>query len=159
QFSSAGENINTNNLYFVGPDQGFVVSKRDSSALTLRLNYAEGKYIDYIDSLTGNSYQVGFTVVTKGMQDVVAPNQKQLILNWNSALSQKEIDIANEQRYSTTYFRTAEGDVDNLSTGSDDQEEIGATNWITFKQHFFSNSLIADQDFASGTLAVNTTTE
>ncbi len=158
QFSTAGENINTNNLYFVGPDQGFSVSDSDSSALTLRLNYAEGKYIDYIYSLTGNSYQVGFTVVTKGMQNVVAPSQKQLILNWNSSLSQKEKDIANEQRYSTAYFRTAEGDVESLSTGKDDQEDIGKTNWVTFKQHFFSNSLIADQDFASGTLAVNTTT-
>jgi len=159
QFSSAGENINTNNLYFAGPDQGFEVSNTDSSALTLRLNYAEGKYIDYIYSLKGNSYQVGFTVVTKGMQDVVAPNQKQLILNWNSSLSQKEKDIANEQRYSTAYFRTAEGDVDNLSTGKDDKEDIGKTNWITFKQHFFSNTLIADQDFAGGSLAVNTPTE
>jgi len=159
QFSSAGENINTNNLYFAGPDQGFEVSNSDSSALTLRLNYAEGKYIDYIYSLKGNSYQVGFTVVTKGMQDVVAPNQKQLILNWNSSLSQKEKDIANEQRYSTAYFRTAEGDVDNLSTGKDDKEDIGKTNWITFKQHFFSNTLIADQDFAGGSLAVNTPTE
>lgn len=158
QFSTAGENINTNNLYFAGPDQGFSVSDSDSSALTLRLNYAEGKYIDYIYSLTGNSYQVGFTVVTKGMQNVVAPSQKQLILNWNSSLSQKEKDIANEQRYSTAYFRTAEGDVESLSTGKDDQEDIGKTNWVTFKQHFFSNSLIADQDFAGGTLAVNTTT-
>jgi len=159
QFSSAGENINTNNLYFAGPDQGFEVSNSDSSALTLRLNYAEGKYIDYIYSLKGNSYQVGFTVVTKGMQDIVAPNQKQLILNWNSSLSQKEKDIANEQRYSTAYFRTAEGDVDNLSTGKDDKEDIGKTNWITFKQHFFSNTLIADHDFAGGSLAVNTPTE
>src|SRR5690606_38146641 len=158
QFSTAGENINTNNLYFAGPDQGFSVSDSDSSALTLRLNYAEGKYIDYIYSLTGNSYQVGFTVVTKGMQNVVAPSQKQLILNWNSSLSQKEKDIANEQRYSTAYFRTAEGDVESLSTGKDDQEDIGKTNWVTFKQHFFSNSLIADQEFAGGTLAVNTTT-
>lgn len=158
QFSTAGENINTNNLYFAGPDQGFSVSDSDSSALTLRLNYSEGKYIDYIYSLTGNSYQVGFTVVTKGMQNVVAPSQKQLILNWNSSLSQKEKDIANEQRYSTAYFRTAEGDVESLSTGKDDQEDIGKTNWVTFKQHFFSNSLIADQDFAGGTLAVNTTT-
>ncbi|TCK85148.1 membrane protein insertase YidC [Albibacterium bauzanense] len=159
QFSSAGENIITNNLYFAGPDQGFEVSNSDSSSVTLRLNYAEGKYIDYIYSLKGNSYQVGFVVVTKGMQDVVAPGEKQLILNWNSALSQKEKDIANEQRYSTAYFRTAEGDVESLSTGKDDQEDIGKTDWITFKQHFFSNTLIADQDFASGTLAVNTTAE
>src|SRR5690606_29900022 len=36
QFSSAGENINTNDLYFSAPAQGFSVSEGDSSAVTFR---------------------------------------------------------------------------------------------------------------------------
>src|SRR5690606_8717326 len=60
QFSTAGENITTNDLYFVTQSKGFEVSKGDSTSATFRLNYAEGKYIDYIYSLKGDSYQVGF---------------------------------------------------------------------------------------------------
>jgi len=159
QFSSAGENINTNDLYFASPTQGFKVSKGDSSTVNFRLNYADGKYIDYIYSLKGDSYQVGFIVVTKGMQDVVSPSEKTLNLNWNSALSQKEKDLSNEQRYSSAYYQTSENDVDHLSVSKDDKEELGKTKWITFKQHFFSNTLIADQYFTGGTLAVNTVTD
>jgi len=159
QFSTAGENINTNDLYFNSPAQGFAVSKQDSSSLSFRLNYAEGKYIDYIYSLKGDSYQVGFVVVTKGMQDVVAPSQKTLVLNWNAALSQKEKDLSNEQRYSSAYYQTSENDVEHLSVSKDDKEELGKVKWITFKQHFFSNTLIADQYFDGGSLAVNTVTD
>jgi len=159
QFSSAGENINTNDLYFSGPAQGFQVSGNDSSSVTFRLNYAEDRYIDYIYSLKGGSYQVGYVVVTKGLQNVVAPSEKTLTLSWNASLTQKEKDLSNEQRYSTAYFQTAEGDVEDLSVSSDDKEELGQTKWITFKQHFFSNSLIADQHFSGGNIAVNTVPE
>lgn len=154
QFSTAGVNVNTNDLYFEAPNQGIQVNEGDSSSVSLRLNYGGGKYIDYIYSLKGNSYQVGLNIVTKGMQDVVAPTQTSLLLNWSASLSQKEKDLSNEQRYASVYYRTAEEDVENLSTGKDDKEEIGKTQWVSFKQHFFSNTLIADQFFEGGTVEV-----
>ncbi|WP_118195143.1 membrane protein insertase YidC [Albibacterium indicum] len=154
QFSTAGVNVNTNDLYFEAPNQRIQVNEGDSSSVSLRLNYGGGKYIDYIYSLKGNSYQVGLNIVTKGMQDVVAPTQTSLLLNWSASLSQKEKDLSNEQRYASVYYRTAEEDVENLSTGKDDKEEIGKTQWVSFKQHFFSNTLIADQFFEGGTVEV-----
>src|SRR5690606_39466418 len=69
QFSTAGVNVNTNDLYFETPNQGIQVSNGDSSSVSLRLNYGGGKYIDYIYSLKGESYLVGLNIVTKGMQD------------------------------------------------------------------------------------------
>jgi len=156
QFSTAGVNVNTNDLYFETPNQGIQVSNGDSSSVSLRLNYGGGKYIDYIYSLKGESYLVGLNIVTKGMQDVVAPTQTSLLLNWSASLGQKEKDLSNEQRYASVYYRTAEEDVENLSTGKDDKEEIGKTQWVSFKQHFFSNTLIADQFFEGGTVEVKT---
>src|SRR5690606_11224028 len=156
QFSTAGVNVNTNDLYFETPNQGSQVSNEDSSSVSLRLNYGGGKYIDYIYSLKGESYLVGLNIVTKGMQDVVAPTQTSLLLNWSASLGQKEKDLSNEQRYASVYYRTAEEDVENLSTGKDDKEEIGKTQWVSFKQHFFSNTLIADQFFEGGTVEVKT---
>lgn len=155
QFSAAGVNVNTNDLYFTAPSQGFSVTESDSSAVNFRLEYGNGKYIDYIYSLKGNSFNVGFVIVTKGMQDVVAPAQKSINLSWISSLSQKEKDLANEQRYSTTYYQNAEQDIDNLSMSDDDNEKLGATKWISFKQHFFSSTLIADKPFENATVAVS----
>src|SRR5690606_37818154 len=54
QFSAAGVNVNTDDLYFTAPSQGFSVSDSDSSAVNFRLDYGAGKYIEYIYSLKGN---------------------------------------------------------------------------------------------------------
>lgn len=157
QFSTAGVNINTNDLYFLPQSKESInVSKTDSASLTLRLNYAENKYIDYIYSLKGESYQLGFTVITKGMQDVVAPAESKLVLNWQAELPQKEKDMKDERNRSTAYFRLSDGDVDELSTTSDDSKEISKTDWISFKQHYFSNVLIAKNGFSNGSLKVTT---
>lgn len=155
-FNAAGKNINTNDLYFTSSAANLSVAKTDSNSLTMRLNYADGKYIDYIYSLKGDSYKVGFTVVTKGMQDVIAPGQKQLILNWEAVLKQKEKDIKSEHRYSTAYFKHMEGDVDRLSETKDEKKDIadGKVQWISFKQHFFSNVLIAKNGFDKAALEV-----
>ena len=161
QFGAAGKNINTNNLYFTSSAPGISVSKQDSSSLTMRLNYADGKYIDYVYSLKGDSYKVGFTILTKGMQDVISTTQQHLVLNWETVLKQKEKDIANELKYSTAYFKPVEEGVDYLSLTESETKELneGKIQWISFKQHFFSNVLIAKNGFSSGTLSVSTSTE
>ena len=161
-FGAAGKNIITNNLYFSASAPSLSVSKTDSSSLTMRLNYAEGKYIDYVYSLKGDSYKVGFTIATKGMQDVISTQQQQLALNWETVLMQKEEDIVNENRYSTAYFKHVDGDVDHLDLVESETKELkeeGKIKWISFKQHFFSNVLVSKNGFTSGTLAVNTSTE
>ena len=160
-FGAAGKNINTNNLYFTPTATGINVTKQDSSSLTMRLNYGEGKYIDYIYTLKGDSYQVGFTIATKGMQDVISTQQQQLVLNWEATLKQKESDIVNETRYSTAYFKPVDDDVDYLSLTESETKQLteGKIQWISFKQHFFSNVLIAKNGFSSGSLTVNTSTQ
>ncbi|WP_134088278.1 membrane protein insertase YidC [Olivibacter sp. XZL3] len=157
QFSTGGVNINTNDFYFTPQTkQSLIVKNTDSASLVMRLVYAEGKYIDYIYSLQGNSYRLGFTVVTKGMQDVVAPAESKLVLNWQADLPQKEKDMKDERNRSTAYFKEFEGDVEELSTTKDETKELGKTDWISFKQHYFSNVLIAEKGFGSGSLKVTT---
>ena len=157
-FNAAGKNINTNDLFFNASGPSIQVTKKDSSALTMRLNYAEGKYIDYIYTLKGDSYKVGFTIVTKGMQDVIAPGN--VTLNWEAILEKKEKDITREQQTSTAYFKQGD-EVDNLSVTESEKKDLiadaekGKIQWVSFKQHFFSNVLIAKNGFDKATLAVN----
>ena len=157
-FGAAGKNISTNDLYFQPLGTSVNVAKNDSVSLTMRLNYSEGKYIDYIYSLTGDSYNVDLTIATKGMQDVVTPTQKNLTLNWETTLKQKEKDLASEQRYSSTYFKQGDESVDYLSLTESETKAIseGKIKWFSFKQHFFSNVLIAKNSFDKGELIVNT---
>lgn len=157
-FGAAGQNINTNDLYFSPSANSLTVSKVDSSSLTMRLTHSEGKYIDYIYSIKGEGYNIGLNIVTKGMQDVIAPTQKSITLNWESVLKQKEKDLPSEQRYSSAYFKQGDEDVDYLSLTESETKELneGKIKWFSFKQHFFSNVLIAKNSFDKGELAVTT---
>lgn len=159
-FFSAGKNIITNDLYFQAlGDHGQVVAG-DSASVTMRLHYSDQQYIDYIYTLRGDDYELGLTLITQGMQDVVAPTENKLVLNWETALFQKERDVKNERQRSTVYYRLSGKGVDNLSTGSDDEEEWKeAVDWVSFKQHFFSNALISDfGGFQGGKVNVYTST-
>lgn len=160
-FFAGGQNFMTNDLYFSTDASDLSVSGTDSSSVTFRLTYSEDRYIDYVYSLAGDTYNLGFTVVTKGMQDVVSPTENKLILNWETALYQKEKDITSERQRSTAYFKLMDKSVDNLKTSSDDEETFGdKVQWVSFKQHFFSNVLISDfGGFQAGKLNVYTSTD
>ncbi|SKB32885.1 membrane protein insertase YidC [Daejeonella lutea] len=157
-FGAAGKNISTNDLYFTPSGTKLTVAKSDSGSLTMRLTYEAGKYIDYIYSLKGDSYNVGLTIATKGMQDVVAPTQQHLTLNWETILKLKEKDLKSEQQYSTAYYNQGDAGVDHLEKLESEKKELneGKIKWISFKQHFFSNVLIAKNSFDKGELSVNT---
>src|SRR5579872_2921508 len=56
--------INTNDLYFTPSAQGLTVSGKDSSTISMRLNYSPTQYIDYIYSLKGTGFKLGLTIKT-----------------------------------------------------------------------------------------------
>jgi len=159
-FSSAGKNIATNDLYFTPTGGDVSVSGQDSASVTFRLNYSENQYIDYVYSIKGDNHNLGLTIITKGLQDVVAPTENRLVLNMESVLLQQEKDIQKERERSTAYYQLADGDVDHLNPAKDDEETFEETlNWISFKQHFFSSVLIAENGFNGGKVNVYTTPE
>lgn len=144
-FTSAGRNVITNDMYFQTDASDVVVHASDSASVTMRLMHSPQRYIDYIYTLKGESYELGFTIVTNGMGDVISPTENQLVLNMETALFQKEQDISSERQRSTAYYRELGGSVEKMSTGGDDSEEVkDRIEWVSFKQHFFSSALISD---------------
>jgi YidC/Oxa1 family membrane protein insertase len=149
--------INTNDRYFTPTTAQVKVAGSDSSALTLRLSYSPTQYIDYIYTLGATGFKLGYTVKLTGLDNVVS-NSKALTLNWAASLRKQEKDVTQERLYSTVYFKNIEGGVDNLSVSKDESKQITdqKLQWISFKQHFFSNVLIAKQGFEKADLAVST---
>jgi YidC/Oxa1 family membrane protein insertase len=144
-FFAGGKNIITNDLYFSTESSSVQVTGTDSTSVRFRLTYDAQRYIDYIYSIKGDDYNLGLTIETHGLQDIIAPTENQLTLHWETALFQKEKNISSERERSTAYFRIANEDVDHLSKGGEDEEVINKPiEWVSFKQHFFSNVLISD---------------
>lgn len=144
--NAAGKVINTNDLYFK--------STKTANTVTMRADYGPNAYVEFVYDLKGLSNKVAFNVNLVGLQQVIAGNS--IGLNWQTTLLQQEKSIESEHRYSAPYYKYLDGDVNHLSVSKDEKEELSKAKiqWFSFKQHFFSASLIAKQAFEKGSLEV-----
>ncbi len=144
--NAAGKVINTNDLYFTPTKTG--------NTVTMRANYGANAYVEYVYDLKAASNKVAFNVNLVGLQQVIAGNS--IGLNWQTILLQQEKSIESEHRYSAPYYKYLDGDVNHLSVSKEEKEELskGKIQWFSFKQHFFSASLISKQAFEKGSLEV-----
>ncbi|OCX53459.1 preprotein translocase YidC [Mucilaginibacter sp. PPCGB 2223] len=151
-FTAAGKSINTNTLYFKQVSA-------DATSVTLRLNYSPNQYIDYVYSLPKTGYKLGFNIKMTGLEQII-PSNAPLTLGWQASLNKTEKDMTMERQYSTVYYKDTEGEVNNLNENKDDTIQIKdkKLDWVSFKQHFFSNVLIYKSGFANASLHVSSDT-
>ncbi len=157
KFTAGSTVVNTNERYFTPTGTEGKVAGTDSSSVTLRLSYSPTQYVDYVYSLAPTGYKLGYTIKLTGLDNVIS-NSKALNLNWSASLRKQEKDIKQERQYSTVYFKNTEDNPDYLSLTKDETKQIAdqKIEWVSFKQHFFSNVLIAQQGFDKVNLAVST---
>ncbi|WP_461485525.1 membrane protein insertase YidC, partial [Pedobacter sp.] len=146
-----GKVINTNNLYFTATTTG--------NGITMRANYSEDKYVDFIYNIPANSYNIDFNVNLNGFNQIIQGNN--ISLNWESTLLQQEKDAKKEREHSAPYFKYVEKTPDYLDLHKDEKKELteGKIEWFSFKQHFFSAVLIPSVPFEKGDLEVKFTNE
>ncbi len=152
--------LNTADLKFIpiGNDgaDSLKVSGKDSIQFALRV-YPSGSdsssansYIEYVYTLKGNDYMLGYKVSFVGMKGYIAQNTRDMSLLWNTTLLQQEKSLKNEQTQSTIHFMDVAGEVDYLSETDDEKQRISTpVKWVSFKQQFFSATLIAEDKFES----------
>jgi YidC/Oxa1 family membrane protein insertase len=168
--------VNTSDLYFEPffynqTDKGqdnIVVSGKDSLKFGMRV-YALGvdsavnrsSYIEYLYTLTGNEYMIGLKINFVNMKGVIADNVNYLNLDWKTHMRQQEKSLTTEQQASTIYYKYFQTtDVDNLNERKDVKETIKTKlNWISFKQQFFSTTLIAKDYFINADLTSTSSTK
>jgi YidC/Oxa1 family membrane protein insertase len=125
----------------------------------MRLSYSPTQYLDYVYTLNGTGYKVGFTVKQTGLANVI-PNSNTISIDWSASLPKQEKDIDQERRYSAAYYKTADNTVDDLSTTKDDSLTITdkKTQWVSFKAHFFSSVILAKDAFSKASVTSITDT-
>ncbi len=164
-FFSNNRVIRTDKLFFrpwfgnrsYDPGKPISVSGNDSVTFSMRL-YANatdtavnpGKYIEFLYTLHGKDYMLGYKVNFVGMADVIDPNTKYLVLDWSAELMRQEKNVKLERINSTIYYKFFEEKVDYLSETKDEEKNLKneKIKWISFKQQFFSSSIIAGTYFS-----------
>ncbi|MCB2222214.1 MAG: membrane protein insertase YidC [Bacteroidetes bacterium] len=148
--------INTNDLYF-HPEQysGSIFVEGDKTrSLSMRLytdatdtTFNKDSFIEYTYTLTGNEYMLDFDINFVGMDPYIDPGTSYIDLSWSTEMLQleKSVDRFNGP---TIYYKFYEDEVDYLSETKDDEDDlINRLKWVSFKQRFFSSTLIAKESF------------
>jgi YidC/Oxa1 family membrane protein insertase len=144
--------FSTDTLYFTPVGNSFTVTGADSNKLSMRLQAAPGKYLEFEYRLKGNSYLMDCNINTVGMQDLIASNTSDLNLKWKLRALKHEKSHNNEQNATTIYYKHFEDEVDYLNEAKDGKESFKTKmQWVSFKQQYFTSVLIAKKGFEKPT--------
>ncbi len=135
----SGNNINTK-------DYDFTTIESSENSITLSSNI-DGETVAFVYTLLDDSYDLNYLIKFDGFSKA-APNKTKLVADLK--LKSTEKYLLNEQRNATFYYDD-EGSYDYMGvTGDDDFEFEAKTNWVAFKQLFFSAILMTDDGFSAG---------
>ena len=174
-FFASNRNINTIDLYFTpylngevyeGDGNDIVVGDKPL-IFSFRANADDNtdilnpdSYIEFSYTILKDDYMIDFDVKTVNMKNVIASNTNFLTVDWYADILKQEKAV---DRYngSNVYYKFASDDVESLSGnrgGEKDGEQTLSANlkWISFKQRFFSYSLIAKESFNSAVVGMKT---
>ncbi|MCB0823628.1 MAG: membrane protein insertase YidC [Bacteroidales bacterium] len=153
-----GKSINTDNLYFqpLADETGFYVDGDNTRSFSMRLytdasdsTYNQNSYIEFLYTMKGNDYMLDYDINFVGMDPYLERGMNYLDLNWGTEMLQleKSVDRFNGP---TIYYKFYQDDVDFLSEAKDDEEDlVNRIKWVSFKQRFFSSTLISKDFFQS----------
>lgn len=161
-FFSRNHPLNTNDLIFQAelPDGGgagnyIQVSGEDSVQLVLRL-YADAsaeamssdQYFEFLYTIHGDEYMLDYEVSLHGLSELITTQMPSTLeLDWITYLRKQE---KTQDRLSgtTIYYRANDNEVDYLSESDADEKDFGdKLEWISFKQRFFSSTLVINDQF------------
>lgn len=163
------QRVETKDLYFEAYskagrpiDDSVFVGGKETYSFAMRIypsdsqgNKDKSRFLEFEYIITGDNYMIDYRLNMQGMSDIVAPGMNDIPLYWNMTMNTKEKDAKQEIKQTAVFYRYFEQDADNLSEMSVDDEESLDTKvqWISFKQQFFSVSLIAKDNFAKAKIS------
>ena len=149
--------VNTQDLFFdLVSDEKVVYAKDNDKSIALRIQIEEGKYLEYVYTISPNDYMIDFRMNMNGMDNIIGRNVTALDLAWEIYAPQQEKGKTNENNYSTIFFKHYQDDVDNLPMRTKKElltEDISTqVKWVAFKDQFFSSVIIAKESFTDASL-------
>ena len=153
--SSFNCELNTNQ--WLNTDElAFTEVASSDSHLALRLNFDADSYIEADYDLPEGSYMVDYKLHFVGMDEYLDRSTTNMTIKWVMDMPRMEKGYKNERNYSAVAYRNGgeDGAVKTLGQRKEAVNENFPTRlkWVGFQQQFFSAIILADNEFASGTL-------
>ncbi len=140
--------LNTQDL----PFEPNVSKNGQNTVVSMKLKVSNTQYLEYRYEIKPDDYMIDFSIVSQGLSGVIN-SANQIDLDWTLKAYRHDQSIMYENRYTRlTYMH--EGDkISKLAQAGDDEELIEDARWLSYRQHFFSSILVADQPFKSARIA------
>ncbi len=157
--------VNTSQFYFEPymdgqpyAGQPLTVADDDSLVFALRLPSDDPqRYLEYVYTIHGDNYMMDFDIRTVGLKDVIASNVDFMSLDWAIDMMKQEKSTDRFADESVYYRALNDKDVDHLKVNKDVEEDVSTKlKWISFKQRFFCNVIVAKEGFNNAKMAVAT---
>ena len=157
--------VNTSQFYFqpylngqpyTGGD--ITVAEGDSLIFAQRLCTADpSKYIEFVYTIRDDNYMLDFDILTVGLKDVIANNADYMTIDWDVDLMKQEKSTDRFADESVFYRSLNDKDVDHLAVNKDSEQTVtNKLKWVSFKQRFFCNVIVAKQEFDNAKMSVQT---
>ena len=157
--------VNTSQFYFqpymngkpyLGGDM--TVGENDSIVFALRLPTDNAnQYLEYIYTVRHDNYMMDFDIRTVGLKDVIATNADYMTIDWEVDLMKQEKSTDRFAGESVYYRSLTDKDVDHLNEQKDTDQIVNSKlKWVSFKQRFFCNVIVAKNEFENAHMATVT---
>jgi YidC/Oxa1 family membrane protein insertase len=141
-------------LYFSGPQQS--AGADGSKIIEYKLVSREGQQIVHQYVIHPKNYMIDFNITINGVPQVIGSNSLNLVWQYDAVQQQKDVSYERTQSQ-ITYKENGDYDSKNVMGGNSRDFEH-SINWIGVKQQFFNATLIAKNNFSSGSITWNAPT-
>ena len=157
--------VNTSQFYFQPYMNGkpytggdMTVAEGDSIVFALRMpTEVPNKYLEYVFTIRHDNYMMDFDIRTVGLKDVIASNADYMSIDWKVDLMKQEKSTDRFAGESVYYKSLTDKDVDHLNEQKDSEQVVNnKLKWVSFKQRFFCNVIVAKEEFENAKMAVQT---
>ncbi len=153
-FTTDNKLIRTDELWFEPVNyDGPVFAGNGPASLTMRLTGTDGEYIEYKYTMLPDDYMVTLETQFRSLSSVIPANTTSIALDWKMYIPQQEKGRQNEDMYTGIKYRVYQESVENIGGERQRQkknvmtETLMKTDWIAYKDQFFSSVIIADDYF------------
>ena len=136
--------LQTRDLFF----QPELRTEGDTQVLSMKAKAGADQFLEYRYTLKPKEYLLDFDVRSQGLASVLSDNQPAL-LTWQLRGIRHNKSVMYGNRYTRLTYRHEGDNISKLSESSDDEDTETDVRWLSFRQHFFSSILAADEPFAS----------
>ncbi|MEO1031653.1 MAG: membrane protein insertase YidC [Bacteroidota bacterium] len=125
------------------PFQPSVSKSGDNTVVSMKLKVSESDFLEYRYELKPDDYMIDFSIRSQGLSNVFNTSQP-IHLDWHQKGMRHAKSISYENRYTRLTYLHDKDRVEKLSQMGDDEETVEDVEWLSYRQHFFSSILVAN---------------